>query len=106
MGFEVNMTEKQIEAWLGEQVKALGCLYFKFVSPGNVGVPDRIIVLPGGKCIFVELKTAKGRITPLQQHQLNKLKDMGVMARIVRGMKDADDLVEFVFSQVGHAHAL
>ena len=50
------MKESEIEARLVRGVKALGGVAYKFVSPGNVGVPDRVVVLPGGRVIFVELK--------------------------------------------------
>ena len=52
------MKESEIEARLVRGVKALGGVAYKFVSPGNVGVPDRVVVLPGGRVIFVELKAA------------------------------------------------
>ncbi len=43
------MLEKMIEQKLRNEVKALGGRAYKFVSPGNDGVPDRLVVLPGGK---------------------------------------------------------
>ena len=46
------MKESEIEARLVRGVKALGGVAYKFVSPGNVGVPDRLVVLPGGRVIF------------------------------------------------------
>lgn len=50
------MREAKIEAYLVERVRDCGGRCYKWVSPGNNGVPDRICVLPGGKVIFVELK--------------------------------------------------
>jgi hypothetical protein len=64
------MRESVIEKALGIRVKELGGLCEKFVSPGRVGVPDRIITLPGGIIIFVELK-APGkslRVPQLRDH--------------------------------------
>jgi len=84
------MTEKQIEAWLGRQVKALGCLYYKWVSPGNDGVPDRIIILPGGHVVFAELKTDLGQTTPLQDRQQRKLACIGADIQLVVGMEGAE----------------
>lgn len=57
------MKESEIEARLVRGVKALGGVAYKFVSPGNVGVPDRLVVLPGGRVIFVELKAEGGRLS-------------------------------------------
>ena len=42
------MREREIEEWLREQIKNLGGKALKFTSPGNDGVPDRIVFLPGG----------------------------------------------------------
>ena len=50
------MKERDIEVLLRDGVKQLGGKAYKWVSPGNAGVPDRIVILPGGKVIFVELK--------------------------------------------------
>ena len=44
------MKESQIEAKLGKMVRAKGGLYYKFVSPGNPGVPDRIVITADGRC--------------------------------------------------------
>ena len=51
------MKESQIERRLVEGVKRLGGMCLKFVSPGTLGVPDRIIITAKGRVIFVELKT-------------------------------------------------
>ena len=56
------MLEKDIENWLNKQIEQLGGLAFKFVSPGNPGVPDRIYILPDGKVWFVELKQQLGEV--------------------------------------------
>ena len=52
----MSILEKDIEKRLVREVKKLGGLCLKWVSPGNSGVPDRIVLMPGGKAIFVELK--------------------------------------------------
>ena len=49
------MLEKEIERKLTEAVKRIGGKAYKFISPGNDGVPDRLIVMPEGRIIFVEL---------------------------------------------------
>ena len=56
------MLEKDIERKLIAGVKRAGGKAYKFVSPGNVGVPDRIVIWPNGVIHFVELKTSKGVI--------------------------------------------
>ena len=60
------MLEKQIEAYLVKRVKEIGGVPYKFTSPSNRGVSDRIVVLPGGAIWFIEVKRAGGKLTPLQ----------------------------------------
>ena len=61
------MLEKQIEAYLVKKVKDLGGVAYKFTSPAHRGVADRVVCLPDGQTWFVELKTAGGRLSPLQK---------------------------------------
>ena len=61
------MKESEIERVLVEEVKRLGGRAYKWTSPGNDGVPDRIVFLPDTRVIFVELKTDTGRLSPLQR---------------------------------------
>lgn len=66
------MREKDIEKHLVKQVKKLNGLCFKFISPGNAGVPDRIVI-KNGKLIFIELKAPWKKVRALQQLQIDKL---------------------------------
>ena len=75
--------EKDVERKLTEGIKALGGLSYKFISPGNAGVPDRIVILPGGHVVFVELKTWRGQLTVLQMRQIERLRACTV--RILHG---------------------
>lgn len=72
------MTEKQLEKKLVKAVKDCRGIAYKFVSPGQDGVPDRLVVLPGGKIGFVEVKKpGKGKLRKIQKHQLKKLTALG-----------------------------
>ena len=71
------MRERDIEKILVEGVRKLGGKAFKFVSPGNDGVPDRIIIMPGGRVYFVELKTEVGRLSGRQKIQIRALTRLG-----------------------------
>ena len=66
------MREKTIEQKFRAAVKAAGGLAVKFTSPGFDGVPDRIVLLPGGKMAFVEVKAPGEKPRPLQlaRHRL------------------------------------
>ena len=80
------MLESEIEKRLVKLVREAGGRAYKFVSPGNVGVPDRIVILPGGRIWFVELKTETGRISPAQERQLETLKGLGANVFVLRGV--------------------
>ena len=71
------MLEKEIERHLREGVKSLGGLCLKFVTPGFTGVPDRIVLLPGGKLCFVELKRPGEKERQRQAFVQKRLRRMG-----------------------------
>ena len=87
------MLEKDIESFLVRKVREMGGAAYKFVSPGNTGVPDRIVVLPGGRIIFVELKTETGRLSVLQERQIAKLRKMGCDVRVLYGKKQVEEFL-------------
>lgn len=90
------MLEKDIESFLVRKVREMGGTAYKFVSPGNTGVPDRIVVLPGGRIIFVELKTEKGRPSVLQGCQIMKLRKLDCDVRVLYGMKQVKEFLKEV----------
>ena len=71
------MLERTIEQRLVEAVRKAGGLCPKFVSPGWDGVPDRIVLLPGGKLGFVELKAPGQKLRPLQRRRREQLERLG-----------------------------
>lgn len=85
--------EKDLERWLGRELKKLGCIYMKFVSPGNDGVPDRIVVLPGGDVIFVELKSETGKLSYTQIYQISRLRQKGAKVLLVSTKVEAQELL-------------
>lgn len=79
---------------MGDEIKKLGGKSYKFVSPGNSGVPDRIIFLPEGKIFFIELKTKKGTPSKLQRLQIRRLKKLGQDVRILYGLEEVKDFLD------------
>ena len=75
------MLEKDIEKVLVAEVRKLGGRAYKWVSPGNGGVPDRIVVLPD-------------RPPVLQTAQLRRLQDMGQDVRVLRGIQEVEQFLE------------
>ncbi len=92
------MNEKQIEAKLVQGVRANGGLCFKFISPGNAGVPDRIIIAPGGRVYFVELKTERGRPSEIQKRVMREMQKRGADVRLVKGLIAVEQFLEEMFS--------
>lgn len=90
------MKESQIEAKLGMLVRSQGGLYYKFVSPGNPGVPDRLAILPGGRVIFIELKTEVGRLAAIQRWQIEEMKKRGADVRVLKGLPEVKAFMEEV----------
>jgi hypothetical protein len=71
------MREKTIERKLVLAVKSLGGIAPKFVSPGFDGMPDRLVLLPGGRMAFVETKAPGCKPRPLQESRHGLLRRLG-----------------------------
>lgn len=84
----MDVRERDVEKMLVQGVKKLGGIAYKWVSPGNNGVPDRIVILPGGRVIFVELKTVKGRLSEVQKVQIRRLTERGCEVHTLYGIED------------------
>lgn len=87
-------SEASIEAYLRNKVKRCGGRCYKWVSPGNSGVPDRIVVLPEGVLVFVELKNEKGRLSELQKVQLARLESLGQRTEVINSKKGVDEFMK------------
>lgn len=84
------MLEKTIEAALVKRVKALGGMAEKFTSPSKRSVPDRLVTLPGGRIIFVELKAPGKKPTPKQEFDHLRRRDLGCDVRVISTMEEVD----------------
>jgi len=88
------MLEKSIERKLCDEVKARQGYAYKFTSPGNDGVPDRIVISKGGQITFVELKAEHGRLSKMQEFQIRRLKRLGCKVKVIRGMAGVEAFLE------------
>jgi hypothetical protein len=77
-------------------VRERGGLCYKFVSPNNPGVPDRIVITPEGKTIYIELKTEIGRLADIQKWQLGEMKKRGADVRVLKGLEEVIAFVKEV----------
>jgi len=77
------MREKTIEQKLKTAVGDRGGLALKFVSPGMDGMPDRLILLPGGRMTFAEVKSPGKRLRPLQVKRKRQLESLGFRVYVI-----------------------
>lgn len=95
----MNPFEKEIESTLRKMVQRHGGRCLKWVCPGWAGVPDRIILLPGGRVIFAETKRPKGGVLDKRQQKWGEiLKGLGFHHFVVWNYDDVA-LVEEVICQ-------
>ena len=71
------MAERDLERRLRDQLRRAGCLPLKFESPGYTGVPDRIVLIPGGRIVFVEMKAPGEKERPRQVYVQGLLRRLG-----------------------------
>ena len=69
--------EREIEAYLVKRVKSVGGRAYKFVSPSNRGVSDRVVCLPDGTTHFIELKRPGGKLSALQRQFAIEMMTLG-----------------------------
>ncbi|MFZ5645798.1 MAG: VRR-NUC domain-containing protein [Bacillota bacterium] len=89
------MRETAVEYYLRDEVKAIGGRAYKFVSPGNSGVPDRLVCLPGGIKIFVETKAPGKKPTPKQKAEQARLIRLGNLVFNIDNKPDVDEFIKY-----------
>lgn len=92
------MREKEIEQALVREVKQRGGLCWKFVSPGNNGVPDRIVLLPNGRIAFVETKAPGKKPRPLQLVRHETLRNLGFSVYVIDRMEQIKEILNEIGS--------
>ena len=91
------MREKQIEQKLVKATKDVGGIAPKFVSPGFDGMPDRLVLLPGGKLAFVEVKSPGQKPRALQEARHKLLRSLGFNVFVLDDMQ----LITKILSKIG-----
>lgn len=91
-----DVSEKAIERYLVEQAKQNGLLCLKYSNPNMVGYPDRLLVLPGGSVIWVELKSKGRKPTKIQQIRMSELTGMGHLVEVIDNKADIDKLIKTI----------
>nr|DAG71862.1 MAG TPA: Nuclease [Caudoviricetes sp.] len=92
------MREQQIEQKLVQVVGKIGGMCLKFVSPNFDGMPDRLILLPGGKIAFTELKAPGKKPRPLQLARHKALMKLGFRVYIIDRMEQIGAILDEIQS--------
>lgn len=90
------MRESALERKLVLEVKKIGGQAVKWTAPGRAGVPDRIILLPGGRVAFVEMKAPGKKMKPLQAWWAVRLMDMGHLHYVIDSVEGIQKFIEEV----------
>ena len=90
------MRESYVERKLTTEAKKRGGLAVKFVSPGFDGVPARLVLFPGGKVAFVELKAPGKKMRPLQVRRAGQLRMLGFRVYCI----DRTDMIGGVLDEI------
>lgn len=77
------MLERDIEKIVKDYARTMGCLAYKFVSPGHAFVPDCIIVTPKGRTAFIEFKRPGGKATSGQLREIERIRRHLVIAEVI-----------------------
>ena len=92
----VKNRERDVEAYLSKKLSKLNMHCYKIIPDNRVGMPDRIVTLPDGRCVWVELKTDNGKLSVVQQLRHAELKKAGQQVEVVWSKEDADRFVDHV----------
>lgn len=92
------MLEREVEHALVREVRKAGGIAPKFTSPGNAGMPDRLIILPGGHIAFVELKAPGQKPRALQVRQMDRLTQLGCTVHVIDHPNQIQDLINEIRS--------
>ena len=95
------MLEKELEEKFKDAVRKAGGKAYKFTSPGNDGVPDRLVVLPGNHVGFVELKQTGKSPTKLQKKQIGNLAAMGCCVMVLDRAEDISEVISKIILHTG-----
>jgi hypothetical protein len=98
---KASLKESQLEKRLAEMVKQHGGLCYKFISPDEPGVPDRIVITSAGRTIYVELKTEIGTMQRIQQYQHERFREHNADVRVIKGLDQVKEFVKEIFEKAG-----
>jgi len=94
----MKVKECTIESYFVRRVAEHGGITYKFTSPGQMDVPDRIAIFPNGRVVFAEIKRPGETLRVGQIVELMRLQDMGQIAVSLTTKKEVDECLNLVCS--------
>ncbi len=93
-----QMREKVIEQKLVQSVRHSGGLALKFVSPAFNGVPDRLLLFPGGRAAFAEVKAPGEKPRPLQVYRIQRLRELGFRVFVIDREEQIGGMIREIYT--------
>ena len=91
---EGRQSEKLIERRLREEVKKRGGLCIKLLAGSHVGLPDRLVLLPEGRVLFVETKSTGDKPRKVQVYMHRKLRALGFGVFVVDRVEQINEILD------------
>ena len=85
------MKEQDIQAKILKYLKAKGAFVFKTLSCNVNGIPD-IVGIYKSAPIYIEVKGPRGRLSPIQKEQLDRINKAGGHGIVARSVDDVKAL--------------
>lgn len=90
------MEENRVERRLMKQVEKIGGKAYKWNPTGVIGVPDRMVLLPGGRVIFIELKAPGKKLRKIQEYRAKELRKLGFQVECLDTVERVNELLQNV----------
>ena len=88
-----EVSEKEIEKHLTKRAAEIGLPCLKYSNPNMVGYPDRLVALPGGRVVWVELKSKGRKPSKIQSARIDQLRLLGHRVYVVDNKPEIDELI-------------
>lgn len=85
-------SEKALEAYLRERARHFGLKALKYYNPDMAGYPDRLVLLPGGRVVWVELKSTGRKPNALQRVRHAELRRLGHAVYVADSRRKIDSI--------------
>ena len=89
-----EVSEKSIERYLVDRVKAKGGICLKYSNPGLAGYPDRVCLLPHGVTMWFELKSKGEKLRSIQSIRIAHMRNKGHLVFVCDSKAEVDNALD------------